>query len=191
MRASANTTEAENALRRELRPGERLLWSGVPKQGIVLRGIDAFYIPFALFVIGFPGFELVQALSSGRPSFLVILYPFVFLMALYLLVGSHIVDAKVRARTFYGVTNTRVVIISGWRNRRTTSLDLSGRYDITLTESRAGRGSIVFGPDEWPWATMFGHGVHWLTRYMAPAFDLIADARRVYDLILRAQVGEA
>jgi hypothetical protein len=188
---SANTTEAENALRRELRPRERLLWSGMPKQGFVFRGIDAFIVPFMLLWMALPGFELVEALASGRQSFLMIIYPFILLVGLYFLVGRHIVDAKMRSRTFYGVTNTRVLLLSGLWNRRTASLDLAGRYDITLTESRGRRGSILFGSDEWPGATMYGYGLPWMTRYMAPRFDLIADARRVYDLILRAQVGEA
>jgi hypothetical protein len=191
MRPFANTTDPENVLRGQLRPGERLLWSGMPKQGIVFRGIDVFIVPLTLLWVTLPGYEVVETLASGKESFLTITYPFILLVGLYFLAGRHIVDAKMRSRTLYGVTNTRVLLVSGWWNRRTTSLDLSGRYDITLTESRSGRGSILFGPDEWPWATMYGYGFPWMTRYMASRFDLIADARRVYDLILRAQVGEA
>jgi len=35
----------ESRLAAELEPGERLLWSSRPKQGLVLRGVDALLIP--------------------------------------------------------------------------------------------------------------------------------------------------
>jgi len=37
----------------ELQPGEELLWSAQPKQGLTLRKEDHLMIPFSIFWIGF------------------------------------------------------------------------------------------------------------------------------------------
>ncbi len=45
--------DAAQIIQKELEPGEKLLWSGKPAQGIRLRGSDVFMIPFSFLWGGF------------------------------------------------------------------------------------------------------------------------------------------
>jgi len=176
--------DIQHELRPELGPGERLLWSGMPRQGVVFRPVDLFLIPFILLWAGIPTYGLLHGPKTG--AFDIIVLPFIIIGA-YMLVGRFIVDAKQRAHTFYGVTNQRILIISAWWRRRTTSLKLGFLPDVTLTEGRNGRGVIQFGTDRRPGAAWFGGGWPGSAQYMAPRFELAENVRAVYDTIIRAQ----
>jgi len=180
--------ETESQIEHELGDGERLLWSGKPRQGIVFRSFDVFVIPFSLMWSGFVVFAVVNALSSDSPPFLVLwLIPFV-LAGLYILFGRFIVDAMRRERTAYGVTDQRVIIISGYFSRRVQSLNLGTLSDLSLSEKRNRSGTITFGPSH-PMSSMWGYGwPSWAgAGHSTSMFETIEDAREVYDLIRRAQ----
>lgn len=179
--------DAEQVIARELEPGERLLWSGVPKQGLLLRGSDAFVIPFSLLWGGFAIFWEGSVLQSGAPFFFALWgIPFV-LVGLYLIVGRFFVDASQRAGTAYGFTDKRVVISSGVFSRTVKSLSLRTVSDMTVTERRDRSGTIALGPTP-PWGQWYA-GAAWpgLAAQRGPAFELIEDAKSVYTQLLSAQ----
>ncbi|MHA3770563.1 PH domain-containing protein [Verrucomicrobiota bacterium sgz303538] len=185
----------ETYLLPHLDPGERLLWSGQPRGGIRLRAQDVFLIPFSLFWGGFAIFWEVMALTatSKAPGPVGIVFPLFGLpfvvMGLYLIFGRFLVDARIRAKTFYGVTNERIIIISGLFSQQIKSLQLRTLTDVSLTQRGEGSGSITFGP------THFMNGFFpagsWpgTARYAPPSFDLIDGAKEVYDVIRSAQRG--
>src|SRR5215467_4477328 len=148
--------DTQHEVRRELGPGERLLWSGMPRQGVVFHAADLFLIPFFLVWAGFPTVAALGFIGGGGPrGFDLFFLPFILIGA-YMLVGRFIVDARQRAHTFYGVTNQRILIVVAWWRRRTTSLKLGFLPDVTLTEGRSGRGVIQFGANRWAGAGWFG-----------------------------------
>ena len=164
---------------------ERLLWSAQTRQGLILRSNDVYLIPFSLFWGGFAMFWEYGVANSNAPLvFRLWGVPFV-LIGLYLIVGRFFADAKLRSKTYYGLTTERIVIVSGLFSRSTKSLQLRTLSDVSLAESGRGLGTITFGPVAHWWAG--GSGWPGAQRQMSPAFDSIPAAREVYEKIRLAQ----
>jgi hypothetical protein len=179
--------EADQALLPELTSGERLLWTGVPRQGIRFRPADLFMVPFSLMWGGFAVFWESSVIRSGAPLlFRLWGIPFVVL-GLYLTVGRFFVDSYQRSRTYYGLTGQRVLIVSGLMSRQVKSLALPSLSDITLSERSDGAGTITFGPTNAAQAMWAGTSWPGGRRQMSPAFDTIDNARQVYDQVRRQQ----
>ena len=183
----------ETTLTQNLDRGERLLWSGQPRSGIRLRGQDAYLIPFSIMWGGFAIFWEYMALTqaSKAPGPVGVVFPLFGLpfvaVGLYLIFGRFFADARSRARTFYGVTSERIIIVSGLFSQQTKSLQLRTLTDVSLTQRSDGSGTITFGPTHimnsfFPTGSWPGTG-----RYAPPSFDLIERAKEVYDIIRNAQ----
>jgi hypothetical protein len=112
--------------------------------------------------------------------------PFI-LVGLYMVFGRFFVEMKLRERTCYAVTSERILIKSGLFTRTLKSLNLRTLSDLSFTDGDEGRGTITFGPSN-PYSTLIGNS-SWpgATQRMAPSFDSIPEARRVYELIREAQ----
>lgn len=179
--------EQKQILQSQLAPDERLLWFGQPRGGILFRPADAFQIPLSLMWGGFAIFWEASVVMTGAPFFFKLWgIPFV-LVGLYINFGRFFVDAKQRAKTYYGVTNERVIIVSGLFSRRVKSLNLRTLTDITLDEKANGSGTITFGgTSATPWwsngMTFPGWGPQ-----PAPNFEMIQGAKGIYETIRNAQ----
>jgi hypothetical protein len=172
----------------ELATSEKVVWFGQPRQGIVLRSMDALLIPFSLLWGGFAIFWEISTFVIGAPVFFSLFGLIFVVIGIYLIVGRFFVDAKQRTQTFYAVTNDRVIIVSGLFSRTVKSIDLKTLGEMSLSERRDGRGSIVFGsasPFEWLQGGMPG----WpgMGTRQASRFELIENARKVYELIRLGQ----
>jgi hypothetical protein len=182
-------TNPSLVISKELASGERLLWSGRPRPGVVFRGSDLFLIPFSLLWCGFAIFWEATVLTSKAPLvFRLWGVPFV-LVGLYLVVGRFLVEAKQRAKTVYGLTDQNVVIVSGLLTRKVKRLNLRTISDVSLEERAERRGTITFGPTPPSYAWFGGGSWPGLGQTAVPSFDLIENARAVYDLILTTQRG--
>jgi hypothetical protein len=182
-----NMETIETVLQPELLPGERLLWSGRPAQSWVPRLRDAMTIPVGLvwgviavsFVFGAltdPG-ENAPLLLCGLPF---------GLAALGMIVLPFVSTVLARRRTFYGLTNQRLLIVSTVWRRHVRALNLRTLSEVQLSTRADGRGTLTFGapgqmfgalPNGWPWATRFGPAM----------FENIPQAREVYQHIHAAQ----
>ena len=189
----------EAQLRRELSADEKLLWSGAPAQGIRLRAADMLIIPFSLMWCGFAFFwEAGVLMSTGArftptPPFVtgtVVTFMAIWgipfcTMGLYIVFGRFFVDAWLRARTAYGVTDHRVIIV---RSGSVRSLALSALPEIEMREGGKGQGSLTFGA-----ASFFsipGWPAWGRSGYKQPmVFEGIAKVRDVYNLILATARG--
>jgi hypothetical protein len=178
--------DSAGILERELSAGEKLLWSGQPLGGIRLRKQDTILIPFSLLWGGFAIFWEAGVIHSNAPFFFRLWgIPFV-LVGIYLIVGRFFMDSKIRSKTVYGVTNERILIVSGFFSRNFRSLNLKTLSEINLSEKSDGTGTITFGPN-YPIFQNPGAGWPGSNKYASPSFELIERARDVYDIIRRVQ----
>jgi len=181
-------TNAQLEISRELAVGERLLWSGRPYQGLVLlQPFDAFVIPFGLLwtggvIAGMVGMSRSQ--TPADPFGLVFLSLFVA-VGLYMVFGRFLVDARQRQRTFYGLTDQRVIIIRGVFRREIRSINLKAMSDLSLSERRDKTGAIRFGGSD---LFLYMSGMDfWWPGIAGSNFTRIPNARDVYDQIRAAQ----
>ena len=182
-----NRPTRSSVVREQLGSDEHLLWSGQPKGGVRLRPADLFMVPFSLMWGGFAIFWEWGVVTDGAPFFFMLWgVPFV-LMGLYLIVGRFFWDAYRRNQTFYGLSNQRVVIVTKGLRAKIKSLQLRTLTDVTLTASQDGTGSIQFGAGPTGAATWFA-GSGWPgMQAIAPAFEMIENAKSTYDLVRQAQ----
>ena len=172
---------------RALDPGESLIWCGTPRQGLLLRPADVFMVPFSLLWGGFAIFWEQGVLQSNAPAFFALWgVPFV-VIGLYMIIGRFFVDARLRAKTFYGLTDRRAIIISGLFSRTITSLPLRTLTDVSLQERPDRSGTIMLGRPQ-PYSA-WSSGMRWpgMGQYATPTFEMIPDAKRVHDQLLEAQ----
>ena len=183
----AGDRRARHVIELELEEGERLLWAGQPPQGVRFSLLDIALIPFSLVWGGFAITWEVLAIVSGAPFFLALFgVPFV-VVGLHLMVGRFFTDARERARTFYGVTDRRAIIVTNTPERRVQALDLEGQEGIGLRESSNGSGSIAFGGPALTPAPGGGWKASRPGKVLLPSFEKIADARAVYQILKDAR----
>lgn len=178
---------AEMEIARYLEPGESLTWNGAPKHGFLLRGSDAFLIPFSIMWGGFAIFWEFSVVAAGASLIFIIWgIPFV-LVGLYITVGRFFVDARMREKTFYGLTDQRIIILSGLFSRTISTLPLRSLSEITLKENPDRSGTVYFGQQH-PMANWVG-GMHWpgMGQFRSSSFELIQNAKEVHDRVIAAQ----
>jgi hypothetical protein len=179
--------ESESVIRGELRRDEQLLWSGRPPQGLRLTAADAALIPFSLLWGGFAIFWETSVIAAGAPFFFMLWgVPFV-LIGLHLIFGRFLADAWQRSRTCYGMTNDRILIVSGIFTRNTRSLNLRTLSDVTLNKKANGSGTIAFGPMNWMNSWWGNAGWPGTSRYAPPSIEVETNADEVYEKILAVQ----
>lgn len=175
----------------EINSNETLLWNGQPQSGIKLRASDIFLIPFSLMWGGFAIFWEASVIATRAPFFFKLWgIPFV-LIGLYLILGRFFVDAKMREKTSYAVTDQRILMVSELFGRKIQSLNLRNLPQLTLDEKADGSGSILFGASGY--SNAWGNA-SWPTQLnsrhsspQVPSFEMIGSVRRVYNIIQEAQ----
>ncbi len=180
----------DDDLRRNLLPGEKILWEGEPYKGVVLRPIEAFLIPFSLLWGGFAVFWNVGVWTTDQKisDFPFKLFGLPFLVAgLYFTFGRFLVDMRMRRNLRYAVTDRRVLIFK--RNTSMSkSIDIKRIPTLELNERADGSGTIRFGPA----TSMFdgrNFGIWQPTSDATPQFIRVQNVRSVYDLVQKQSVA--
>lgn len=121
-------------------------------------------------------------------------YPVGFTLARYWF------DAKLRGRTFYGVTNRRAIVVTYWLRQDMSAIDLKELRELRFTQRWDETGTLEFIPTQSQVSRLWGGGLArydrgnlWMPgngfwRAVIPlAFEMIADPVEVEQLILKAR----
>ena len=184
------TSPAAEIFRSSLLPHERVLWTGQPKQGLVLSALDTFLIPFSLLWGGFAIFWNIGVWTFPETQegvdwfFRLFGLPFL-VVGLYLIFGRFIHDASIRRHIAYAVTDQRVLVSrKSAFSSKITSLDLHRLPRLDLTEFRDDTGTISFEADGFNFFAVSSGMTWWLPSLAnGTQFFRIPDPRAVYDLI--------
>ncbi|NOQ73000.1 MAG: PH domain-containing protein [Crocinitomix sp.] len=167
-----------------LNSGERLVWTGQPRGGIIFRKSDLFLIPFSLMWCGFAIFWVVMASNTGG-MFALFGIPFV-LVGLFVVFGRFLIDKKLREKTFYGITEDRIIIRSGIFSRTTKSFNLKTLTNLEFNERNDGSGTILLGPKNPRDPFGMSAGMSWWPGMKpTPGLDEIKNVREVYSIITK------
>lgn len=145
-------------------------------------------IPFSLLWGGFSFFWEYQVVHQQNAPAILMLWgiPFVAL-GVYLIIGRFFVDSFQRSRTVYGITDQRVLIVSGLMSKELKSMPLRTLSEVSLRERRTGSGSIVFGRTNDMYGTRYGTLWPGMRSRVSPEFELIKNVRNVYEILKEAQ----
>ena len=178
--------EAQQQINQQISSSERVLWADRPKRGSVVQWSDVRLSIFGVIWLGMLIPHILLIFKDGGGPFFPKLFMVPFLLVgLYYLFGRYIHDAWLRSRTFYGLTDQRVIIISGLFGTSVRSLPMKSLPELNLKEKSNGSGSIVFGGSSYWWfASMAWPGSR---RNGPPVIELVDDVRGVYNQILAAQ----
>ena len=176
----------DDRLRSELEDDETLLWSAQPPQGLLVRIGDIPLILTGLSVLGFGIFFLVLGFEAeeeeARLVWTLLLSGFI-LFSLAFMSGRLFLDRWRRRHTHYGLTDHRILVISGIFSPTVTSVLRSTLSDVVVKKRSDGSGTIFFGPrtllDQMPMASVWP----WLER--STCFESIPDVQKVARLILK------
>jgi len=121
---------------------EYILWKGKPEQGNLITRQDIFMIPFSIVWCGFAIFWEVTAILEGGPLFFCLWgIPFVC-VGLYMVIGRFLHIKYLRNRTFYVITNKKIIRS---QNNRIDILDGKTMPPIYIEAFANGNGTIRFG----------------------------------------------
>jgi hypothetical protein len=180
------------ALQPELTSGESILWAAQPETSIIFHRDDFFLIPFSLLWGGFSIFWEAAAAGMGPHAnghgapffFLLWGVPFV-LIGQYMIWVRFFVAAWKKRRTFYALTNRRVLVVQNGWSRKTASAYLDTLSTLIKEDSSSGIGTLRFAPEVSLWS---GRGSTWgvwdgMSVDSVPVFRDIQNVNEIYQLV--------
>jgi hypothetical protein len=175
-------------LKKELKPGENLIWAGQPQQGVFFRATD-----WVLFVAGIGNFGMavaMPALTQNPPVQTYVSAVACGAVALYLTVGRVYADCRIRAGLCYGLTDRALLIRFPFFGKRVKRINLGTLTDFTLEEHRSSRGTICFHEKAEPPESRTGGGFgDWFGLTSTRMFERIENPRSVYAKIMEVKKG--
>lgn len=184
--------QASMKLQSELMPGERIFWAGMPNPSVIFHTQDWLMVPFSLLWGGLTLSWVLEAAgwwgANPRPFQWdggLIFTAMFLVIGQYLIWGRFVLDAWLKRRTYYAVTDRRILLLQEGLKRKTRAVFLDTLAEIQRDDSPTG--SIWLGST----SAIFGgryrqnRGMSFVNIYgEGPVFVDIDDVDSVYRLIL-------
>jgi hypothetical protein len=128
---------------------ERIVWSGRPDTGMHFTLLDLFIVPFSVLWGGFAIFwelsVLIPDAEKGNIDIESVLFgiPFV-LIGVYLIFGRFIYKRWRKRRTYYAITDRRILSQYTTLGKHFLELDIKTVTDIDMHVWKDGKGYLVF-----------------------------------------------
>jgi hypothetical protein len=169
------TTDHQIEFSQHIWKGENLLWTGRPKQGIVVSRYDILLIPVSiLWLLASIRWGMTTYDSNGSVLFFIPVG-----IGLFFVFGRFLLDAKIREHTYYAMTDRRIIIKHGIYAEKIQSVSIRPLESLSFTERADGTGTI--------WMSYY----LWQRSYSRKRMNespieirLIANVKEVYDLIV-------
>lgn len=167
----------------ELERGEKLIWSGQPRQGMYFTAQDFYLVPFSLLWGGFAIFWEVLVLMSNAPIVFPLFGSVFVLVGIYFIFGRFVHGSWRRKRIQYALTDKRIIIAV---SSGVESIRLHDALNLKAKRHMNGRMTILFGPAP----SLFSIDIARQFNAMAgapsrAAFEQIEDGERVYSELKR------
>ena len=139
-----NYTDDFDFCRPYIAEGERVLWTGRPEKGGAPLGRELALVPFSIIWLGFCVFWEITAIKSGAPFFMALWgLPFIA-VGLYLLFGRFIYASYLKNRTYYVITNKKLIIRRGSKIEIYNGVELP---PMSVRLHKNGNGTIIFSEE--------------------------------------------
>lgn len=188
---------------RELLKDEKIVWTAQPGASLFAPA-DLFLVPFSLMWGGFALFWEASVLTiggNGGNAGPPIIFPLVggmfVVVGLYFIFGRFFYKAYKNRRTFYAVTNQRVIVLTNTLSRNVQATFIKSVPTINKRVKADGSGTLRFGNSSGfgGMAAMCENtGLDFFGSFYGeqpPAFHSIRDAEKVYRMVADIQQGES
>ncbi len=173
-------------IRSELLKDEEILWEGQPSLQVNFTKGDLFLVPFSILWEGFVLFWEYSVLNSGAP----VIFPFFgalfIVFGLYFVFGRFIYKRIRKSKTYYAVTNKRVIALVDNYSRGVDAEYIDRIPCINKTVRPDGIGSLVFGNGSFKSAMYANSGMEFFyigySKSVLAFYD-IEEADNVYRII--------
>jgi hypothetical protein len=196
-----------NLFKDDLLEGEKILWTGRPETSVIFTKKDWYMVPISLLFIGFIILWVWALISFTGLNIKLLMDPgilMLFVVGGYFMIygwnftfGRFARKKNIKKRTYYAVTNKRVLVLINTSKRIIQEKQLNKITTIDKNIRPDGIGSLVFGEPELNWIGKVSlrsedikiyrnSGLEFLQAQYgtdAPGFYDIKDAQKVYDLV--------
>lgn len=166
-----------NIFRNELLINEKIMWTGQPETKFILKSEDIVLSLFGLLITGFLSLFFRGNFITSADLVEISIFTIMFLAGLYYLFGRFIIDHYEKKRTFYAVTNQRVLIINNMYKKSVQAELISQIPALIKTVHKDDIGTIQFDNVKFDMSSESDGYIY------PPAFQDIKNVDTIYKLI--------